>query len=550
MIRLKDIHPEWKRWLWSIACLLPIFLFYFAHFYIPTKLGFYSTGFIQYDQLSYMAFGRQHFDEGFHLFYNNPFSVDADAPHIYFQPHIFLLGILHQFLPFAPGTTYLLFGFVSAVVCVRIYIALYEKIIGFGSFAQNLGFLLFIWGGGLLAICGFFQNIFIGQTFAEAWGKIFEHEPALGWWFLNLGRNLIFPTEAYYHLLFFGTILLILRNKIWWSAATTTLLSMSQPFSGLQLICILFAWGIMERLVVKRRIVSSYYVTFLACLLAAHLFYYLFFLNQFEEHRAIYRQWTLDWLLEAKAFIPAYILVGSLAFYSVRNIKLAQTFFQKTHNRLFFIWFLVSFALAKHELFVAPHQPIHFARGYIWSSLFLLGAESLVALLNYFHKHTSWQKFLWIPFSVLFLSDNLLWISLNSFRAMVLSSASSYEVHGFFWMPTEKQLIDWLAQRSSNGEILICEDDRITYYTTAYTPYRSWKAHTYTSPNVDQRTRELVAFFQDGTLAPEMGGKSFLIIFHTRRPQPFEESLKNFGHTRRVFENAQFTAFEVETIHD
>src|SRR5580692_2262759 len=53
--------------------------------------GLVPTAFIQYDLPYYVANGRQHFAQGMHLTYGNPYA-SYGTPAIYFEPHIFLLG--------------------------------------------------------------------------------------------------------------------------------------------------------------------------------------------------------------------------------------------------------------------------------------------------------------------------------------------------------------------------------------------------------------------------------------------------------------------------
>src|ERR1700733_3634859 len=57
------------------------------------RSGLVPTAFIQYDLPYYVANGRQHFAQGLHLTYGNPYA-SYGTPAIYFQPHIFLLGAL------------------------------------------------------------------------------------------------------------------------------------------------------------------------------------------------------------------------------------------------------------------------------------------------------------------------------------------------------------------------------------------------------------------------------------------------------------------------
>ena len=64
-------RSELFKWLFCLALLTPVLLFYACHFCGRPN----PTGFIQYDMPYYMANAREYFDRGgFRLFYSNPFS--------------------------------------------------------------------------------------------------------------------------------------------------------------------------------------------------------------------------------------------------------------------------------------------------------------------------------------------------------------------------------------------------------------------------------------------------------------------------------------------
>jgi predicted small integral membrane protein len=153
-------------------------------------------------------------------------------------------------------------------------------------------------------------------------------------------------------------------------------------------------------------------------LLALHLAYYLVFLNQFDEHRRLVAQWRLPRLLQMENFIPAYALVGGLAAWSARRLTLAKPFFDVGHNRLFLVWLVVAFALANHEFAMDPVQPLHFERGYIWTSLFLLGIPALLRLFDYLRERLTRRAAAVCTSLVLalLLSDNVVWLATYTAR--------------------------------------------------------------------------------------------------------------------------------------
>src|ERR1700677_1648254 len=116
------------RWAASLALFLPVILFYLCECWRGDGRRF--SGFIQYDQPSYMADARAYFQGGFHLFYGNPYSADPDTPRIYFQIHLLLLGLVQKVTGWDPGFVYVLFGLVAGLACIRVAIALYEDVAG------------------------------------------------------------------------------------------------------------------------------------------------------------------------------------------------------------------------------------------------------------------------------------------------------------------------------------------------------------------------------------------------------------------------------------
>ena len=203
-------------WLMSFLLLLPVTTLYVSHF-LPAA-GQVATGFIQYDQPYYMANAREFFDSGkFALTYANPFDQSYAAPRIYFQPHLFLLGLWMRVTGMDPGIVYVLFGFFAALACARLGIALFETYVRSRSRYRALALVLFFWGGGLLTLTALLKHdvdiLLKGSSTEAASIYLFRFDPSFGWWFFNFGRNLVFPVEAFYHALFFACVLAILRGR-------------------------------------------------------------------------------------------------------------------------------------------------------------------------------------------------------------------------------------------------------------------------------------------------------------------------------------------------
>ena len=504
--------PEF-RGLASFALLLPVIALYACEY---QREGF--TGFIQYDQPYYMANARKFFDGGFHFLYGNPFSADPGTPAIYFQIHLLVLGLVQAITGCDPGVLYVIFGFVAALACVRVAMALYDQVAGLTTRAQWAGLVLFIWGGGVLALTGLAFHLLHRSNVQATLTDLFHFDPAQGWWFLNLGRNLVFPTEAYYHALALGAVLMAMRNNFRAALWLALILSLSHPFTGLQFLLILLAWCGVERVLLKNKAIPFMFPALLLCLLAFHVAYNVFLLNLFPEHRALFAQWSLAWGLRASAFLPADLLVGFFAYRAMRNGKLAAELLSKPANRLLLTWLVVSLILVHHDLFMPARQPIHFSRGYIWIPLFLLGVQPLLRMLE---KGFSLESRLLrvAALSSIFLiglSDNLTWLGLHATAALAPRWGITWlPEDGFCLSAADRQLYEWLMKRPApHAELLITpdSDSSLVYLAMAYTDYRSWYSHFALTPFANQRKQELTDFFQSGAVPAGWRGRTILLI--------------------------------------
>ena len=130
-------------------------------------------------------------------------------------------------------------GAVAAVLCVMVGLLTYRQIVGLKDCVDWLGLVLFIWGGGLLVVASIAYSIMWKRPL-----KPFRLDPFNGWWFLSLGRNLVYPTEAFYHFLFLGSVFSAVEKNYALSAVAAFLVSLSNPFTGVELLCILCAWSL------------------------------------------------------------------------------------------------------------------------------------------------------------------------------------------------------------------------------------------------------------------------------------------------------------------
>jgi hypothetical protein len=228
---LSSFIPLWYPVLLGLPAFFPLIICTV----LTWRRGLIPTAFLQPDMPYYLANARQHFVQRFHFTYSNPFA-HYGSPNIYFQPQILLLGLLQR-MGLDPSSAWVAFHLASVLFASVVATKLYEFLVGWGTPSRKLGLVCFFWGGGLLSLLG----LALGLTTRVLFGKFHYFgtiDPSSGWWMLNFGRNLTYPTEAYYHGLYLLTILLLLKKRFGWALCTTVVLCVSHPFSGLSLVLV------------------------------------------------------------------------------------------------------------------------------------------------------------------------------------------------------------------------------------------------------------------------------------------------------------------------
>jgi hypothetical protein len=190
----------------------------------------------------------------------------------------------------------------------------------------------------------------------------------------------------------------------------------------------------------------------------------------------------------------AYTPVALLVLWRLRRWKRIQRVMAVPHWRLMGVWALVSFGLANHELFITPHQPLHFTRGYIWTPLFLLGAATLIGIFRRLRSLRS--RILYLGLATLLVAgwvcDNTVWLWLNSCR----------QVTGLYMREDTFQLLKVLRRlpQPQNDWLLFSNDVNLAYYAQTYTGVRAWYSHIYCTPFTKQRRGEITDFLATGIL--------------------------------------------------
>lgn len=529
-----------RRWMFVVFLILPATVPYLRHCLAGGE-GF-PTGFIQGDQPGYMAVAREYFDRGFHLTYSNPFVPYADGPAIYFQPQTFVLGLLWFCTRLSPGFLFVLFGLVCALVCARVALGLYGHCAGSWDWAARAGALLFFWGGGFFVLAGVFSSPL--HTFSAGeeilFGNLMRWDPFGGWWFLNFGRNLIMPLEAYYHAVFFGAILAYFREKYLLSGALLLLLCASHPYSGSELLLVLLVWGAAEGFAFGPRGRVRYFFGGVLLIGVLHAGYYLLLLPNYPEHRALMHQWSKWWVLDWRSAVFGYGLVAIFAAAAVLGRGTARG----REQRLLLLWFLIALVLVKHELFTDhPVEPLHFTRGYVWTPLFLLGLPALLRLLRHLRRRGTVLSGLALGAVVVaFLLDNGTWLA---------AVGRGYLIEDVRTTAEQREVFGVLNAAACSGSVVLTPDREVALLSTVYTPLRPWTTHLrYTDGDIERR-EEVQNLILRGESAPAWKGWNLAVVLD-RWPGSMADttSVRALaalgGRQHRLLENGRYSVVLVE----
>jgi hypothetical protein len=488
----RDWAQGWRAWALAAVLYLPMAAVVLSHLLLPPA-GEWPTGFLQYDQQGYMAMAHEASEGPVPGPFGLPTSADPATPRIYFYPHLLALGLVQAFSDADPGRLYLLFGALSGLVFLRLAVALYGRVVAERDGAALLGLALFAWGGGLFVLAGGLASLVEG---AFDYNSLFRFDPYGGFWFLNLGRNLFYGVEAYYHALAIGLLLALIDRRWRLALLLLALLAASHPFTGAQFLAVVLAWALYQR--VFRRAESGmpplWFLLGGAAVLALFAAYHLLLLPQSAEHRWIMERWSLAWTLDFLPALLAYAPVAVLALWALIRPDVPQPALPLPGRALLLATALVSLALAQHDLLIEPRQPLHFTRGYIWFPLFLLGAPLLVELLR--RVRARWRP-AGAALAALFLLDNAAWLAVQA-----LQNAGSFGAARYL-TPDERSVVARLANdEDSNtnlpGIVLVTDDERLGYDALVYSPLRSWYSHEHLTPWGPERLAEIQRWAKTG----------------------------------------------------
>lgn len=530
----------WREWAFALLLYAPIAVVYAAHFaagwWESDRIG---TGFIQYDQPSYMASAREYIDgSSSGLLYALPRERVPDAEPTLVQLHLWALSIVWRITGIDPGLLFVLFGAVFGVLAIRVFMALFDAVVIVKGGVRRWGQLLFVWGGGLLCLAGVAYGWMKGARGPGLAEYLFEIDPAFGWWFLNLGRNLIYPNEAYYHFMLFAALLLLARGRFWTAGAVTAMLAWSHPFAGVGLLAISITWSALERFYVRNRSIPLGFIVLLAAI-AASCAWYFFIWVPAHANPELVGSIQLAWTLSAQAFIPAYALVALMTMANLRTPSRTLAFLGEPAHRLLAVMAVVNFMLENHEFAVEPHQPVHFARGYVWSALFLMGAPWLLteALPWCRSRGRVAAATLTVVASAALLLDNALFFGTQVVRQLRATAQS-------VWLtPDGREALGALRQLHRSEELLVSQDLDLAHLAQVYTPYRTYAAHFFETRERSIYEPRQLAYFNQGELSDSLLTGPLMVVAMTD-----SGAFTPPGRARLVYANPSYRLFRVEAV--
>jgi hypothetical protein len=506
---------DWTAWGVAVLAMCPMVLAYALH-YLCVPPGYTATGFLQPDLPSYMADARAFFFNGFSLTYGLPFSPNDTTPRIYFQPLMLLMGVAQKLTGFAPGTIFVATGVASGIVMFRVAIAMEMTFYGRpGDRAAWLAVIALLWGGGIVVIVSL-GLFWLSPLQPRDWflHALFAADAGDGSWFLNLGRNVYFANEAFYHVVFLSAITLVAARRYMLATAFLAVMAASHPVTGIELLLIVGAFSAVEFTFQRPVAPPLWFAAVVGALTVLHVFYYIVALPLLsEEHRQVEKQWDMPWTLTTTNIIAAYLPVMILTVVHLLRRHRWRMDLSQANVRFLLVWFAVAFILANHELFMNPREPVHFTRGYIWTPLALLSLPVVdSALATTLAIRGSVRRSTCVVMLLgLILFDNIIWFG----REYFLMVRGGDHIQQYI-RNDAKAAIDRLGQADMRGRLLLSNDQQLGYLAIVYQPLRTWMSHGNLTPEAERRQAELARFFATGEEVDSWRARALVVVVDTQ----------------------------------
>lgn len=465
---------------WLVLSLVPFWLIPAAH---VASNPHTATGFFHYELPYYVANGRAAFDRGNGVLYPNPYDPAADSPNIYAHWLPWLFGVGVAKLNLDPGDLVLAATFFASVLLAGATFTLIQvrtKTTG----EAKVGYLLAMLGGGSLVVFGALAALLQSTGLSN----ILLFDPGQGLWFLNWGRNALFPTEAVYHSLVAGCWFAEIKGRFRWSNAFLLLLAMTHPWSGIELLCTINLWRLIDFAVTRKK-TAAMQLTLSCAAMIAFLGYYKVWLPGFPSHAQLQTVWELNWNLSwtsaGLAYAPVAIPCVLALQRAVKEDGLNRT------EQFLCCALLVALGLAFHDRLIKPVQPLHFTRGYVWMPLFLLGLPVTLRWVKQLRRRG--PALMWLLLLIV-AADNL------GFAAVHVH-AQLETVDGFHLDAHERALLKQLDE-STSGAVVLTESDDLNYLLPTYASVRPWLGHRFNTPEFHRRLKQKQAVFANGMVQP------------------------------------------------
>lgn len=468
----------------------PFFSVYIHHYTAGSGL---PTGFIQWDMPYYNANGRAVFERGNGFLYPNPYDPDPAAPAIYFHWFVWVLGFGITKLGFDPGTWFVTLGAVGGFLCAYLTLRLVDVLLPGQRFKAAL-YLLTMWGGGVFCLARLVVNAIEGRPLGD---DLFAYDPFEGGFFLNWGRNLVLPTESWYHALVAASWLGVLTHRWALALGAAGALAATHPFTGLQLLLTLLAWAVIT--LPRREPRGVLRVSILLAILGVFAWYYGVYLESFPQHREIRRVWSLPWTLTALAIALGY---GPVALLAAARV-VADRWRPGWRVGFLAVCFGVSFLLANHQWFLRPRQPLHFTHGYVWMPLWLIGMPLAQRLLV-----AGWERLPRVAFTAVASSAFLVGVSDN---ALYVRKWWLDPRPGVYFTRDGWEMFGWIRAHDLHG-VLVCRDKDLCYWSATYTSLRPFYGHEYNTPHYADRLGACLAFFDRGVCGDWLAQIDYILV--------------------------------------
>ncbi|GAB5445052.1 MAG: hypothetical protein Fues2KO_54010 [Fuerstiella sp.] len=484
-----------------ILSLLPFWLVPAAHVISNPDT---ASGFFHYELPYYVANGRAAFDRGDGVFYPNPYYPSDAAPSIYAHWVPWTFGLAVAKFGFDPGDLILAATFFASIAFAYATNSLVQVRTQTAEEGSR-GYLLAMLGGGLLVLAGGF----ITMLRSGEWADVLMFDPGRGLWFLNWGRNALFPTEAIYHSLVAGCWLMEIKRRHRWSNTFLVLLATTHPWSGIELLCTMNLWRLLD-FAIRRSRTARTQLSISVVVMIAFLAYYKVWLPSFPSHAQLQRVWELNWSLNGLSALLAYGPLVLPAAVAVRRAIIRDGL--NAAEQFLCCALLVAVGLAFHDRLIRPVQPLHFTRGYVWMPLFLLGLPVTL----------EWIRNIGQRRGPAVVSVVVLLAAVDNFGFAAVHVHEQWTAaDGFHLDGDERVLLAEIDDVVPNA-VVLSESDALNYLFPTYAHVRPWLGHRFNTPDYNRRLEQKQAVFADGTINLDRvpDDVDVLVLRSSRNAQP------------------------------